>query len=276
MEFSIEKMYTMEKTMETELQKLFRTVNVNSSSDVNQSVLAKLSKSSMSNFISSFVTLIENNIELCKTAAVKLDQLKTEQLESQKKLLEIQEDQITGVQNVIKTEIKSWADVVKQNDNESKQITSKTVKKAVRTVNDEEKRSRNVMIYGLEECDNETGEDLADHIRSVYENATLALPDTTEGYYRVGKKQPDKNRPVKVMMQTTTEARLLLQNARKLKSSNLSTVYVGPDRSKDERAAHKKLLIEIKQMIEKDSTKHYYIRDNKIKIIDKRLSPDNS
>ena len=78
------------------------------------------------------------------------------------------------------------------------------------------------------------------------------------------------------MMQTTTEARLLLQNARKLKSSNLSTVYVGPDRSKDERAAHKKLLIEIKQMIEKDSTKHYYIRDNKIKIIDKRLSPDNS
>ena len=84
--------------METELQKLFRTVNVNSSSDVNQSVLAKLTKSSMSNFISSFVTLIENNIELCKTAAVKLDQLKSEQLESQKKLLEMQEDQIIGVQ----------------------------------------------------------------------------------------------------------------------------------------------------------------------------------
>ena len=80
----------------------------------------------------------------------------------------MQEDQITGVQKMIKTEIKSWANVVKQNDNEPKHTTSKTVKQAVRTVNDEEKRSRNVMTYGWEECDNETGEDLADHIRSVY------------------------------------------------------------------------------------------------------------
>ena len=67
-----------------------------------------------------------------------------------------------------KTEMKSWADVVKQNDNQSKQITLNVVKQAVRTVNDEEKRSRNVMIYGLEESVDETRDDLAEHIRSVY------------------------------------------------------------------------------------------------------------
>ena len=92
---------------------------------------------------------------------------------------------------MIKTEMKSWADVVKQNTGPSNQITSNTVKQAVRTVNDEERCSKNVLIYGLEEKEVEPAEDLCRQVSSVYKNAgNLEAPDSTDGYFRVGTKQP--------------------------------------------------------------------------------------
>ena len=259
--------------MKTDLQTLFSTVNVNSSTDINQSVLVKLNKNTLANFVSSFVTLMEKNVDLCKSAAVKLDELKSEQINNQKKLLEAQQKQINGVQTVIKTEMKSWTDVVKQNTGPSNQITSNTVKQAVRTVNDEEMRSKNVLIYGLEEKEDESAEDLCRQVRSVYKNAgNLEAPDSTDGYFRVGTKQLGKIRPVKIQMQRTADAKFILNSAHKLKNSDLSSVYVGPDRSKEEQTAHKKLVTEMKKLIEQNPTKHYYIRDNKIRSVDKRLS----
>ena len=51
---------------------------------------------------------------------------------------------------------------------------------------------------------------------------------------------------------------------------NLSKVYLAPDRSKTERETHHKLMAEMKEMIRQDSSKHYVIRDDKVKCIDKR------
>ena len=65
----------MEIKMKTDLQTLFSTMNVNSLTDINQSVLVKLNKNNLANFVSSFVTLMEENVDLCKSAAVKLDEL---------------------------------------------------------------------------------------------------------------------------------------------------------------------------------------------------------
>ena len=72
---------------------------------------------------------------------------------------------------MIKTEMKSWADVVKQNAGPPNQITPNTVKQAVRTVNDEKGRFKNVLIYGLEEKEDESAGDLCWQVRSVYKNA---------------------------------------------------------------------------------------------------------
>ena len=45
-----------------------------------------------------------------------------------------------------------------------------------------------------------------------------------------------------------------------------------PDRTKEDRLAHTKLVKEMKQMIEKDPNKHYFIRNKKICSVDKSLS----
>ena len=46
----------------------------------------------------------------------------------------------------------------------------------------------------------------------------------------------------------------------------------GPDRTKENQLAHNKLVKEMKQMIERDPCKHYFIRQRKICSVDKDLS----
>ena len=73
------------------------------------------------------------------------DKLKSEQIENQKKLIEFQQDQISGVLKTVKSEMKSCVDIVEKNNSQSKQIITKSVKEAVCSVNEEEKISRNLM-----------------------------------------------------------------------------------------------------------------------------------
>ena len=86
------------------------------------------------------VNMYEKNITLCKSAAAKFDQLKTEQIEMQKQLINNQKDQINSVQKTVQTEMKTWADVAKKNITRNKVLATKTVKDAVRAVNEEEER----------------------------------------------------------------------------------------------------------------------------------------
>ena len=47
-------------------------------------------------------------------------------------------------------------------------------------------------------------------------------------------------------------------------------MYLTLDRSRKDQTAHSKLVSEMRGLIEKDSTKYYFIRDGKIKWVDKR------
>ena len=63
----------------------------------------------------------------------------------------------------------------------------------------------------------------------------------------------------------------ILRKAHKLKSNEeFKTVYLAPDRTPEQRAAHSKLVNQMKELIKNDSSKHYYIRDDKIKCTDKK------
>ena len=157
MDFSVESLYAMEKEFSSEMAKVLKTAKVKSTTELNDNVLLKLTKNPLADIIVRLVNLCEKNLNTCKSAASKLDQMKTAQIESQKKLLEIQQERIDSVQQTVKTELKSWADVVKKgNDsNKLKQLTTQSVKEAVKSVNDEEKRSKCFLIYGCEEQEDE-------------------------------------------------------------------------------------------------------------------------
>ena len=88
--------------------------------------------------------------------------------------------------------------------------------------------------------------------------------------YRIGKKEPSKTRPIKVQFDSSSEVEVILKHAHKLKAvSEFKTVYLSPDRTKEQRLAHSKLVKKMKEMINQDNSKHYFIRDNKVNCVSK-------
>ena len=221
------------------------------------------------------MNLIEENVELCKCAAGKMDQLKTEKIADQKQLIELQQTQMNSVHDTVKSEMKSWADVVKKNNNQrqGKQLNENSVKQAVRTVNEEKRRSKNFMIYGCKEDEKEAVFEVTKTVKDMFDEADIFPPPQPNQVNRIGKKEQGKNRPIKVELWSANDVDFVLARARNLKNSvKFKHVYLGPDRTKENQLAHNKLVTEMKQMIKRDPSKHYFIRDRKICSVDKDLS----
>ena len=84
----------------------------------------------------------------------------------QSELLQRKQDQMeylqNGVQSTIKTELKSYSEAVKKSKNE--QVTLKEIKTVVKDI--VEDRSRNIMMFGLEETEREN---LDNKVRDIFE-----------------------------------------------------------------------------------------------------------
>ena len=275
--------------MKSNISELLKLSKAASMSALSDSMLNKLTKADFIKVIRNFVTICEDNIDLCKSAAEKIDELKDNHLSCQKELLEAQKAQISSVQNVVKSEMKTWSDVVKNNINQNRSqqanVTKKTVKQALESVNEEERRAKKVMVYGVnedlmsyaaeeeQEVAAEGGEvlGLMDVVRHICDVVDVEFPHKTAEVYRVGKEEAGKTRPVRIEFPDTESAQLLLQSAAKLKNTDMySKVYIAPDRTKEQRLEHSKLVRKMKDMIAADSTKHYYIRNKQICSTDKR------
>ena len=87
----------------------------------------------------------------------------------------------------------------------------------------------------------------------------------------MGEKKTGVNRPVKVTLRSADLVQYLLRRAGRLKNDDgqYSSVYLSPDRSRQERLAHKELVTEMKEMIKRDPGKYYFIRDNRIACVDR-------
>ena len=283
MDFSVDRLIAMDHETTSEFQKIFKIANVSCRSDFSDNALMKLNKNPLIKIINSLMNLVEKNTEFCKSAAGKIDEMKSEKIADQKLIIEAQQGQMTSVQETVKSEMKSWTDIVKKNTAQrpsGKPLTENSIKQAVRTVNEETKRSKNLMIYGCHESDKEADFELNKAVKDILKGTDVFPVPLACEVYRIGRKEPGKNRPVKVEFACASEVDSVLMRARNLRDSKVfKHVYLGPDRTREEQLAHSKLVKEMKQMIQKDSNKHYYIRDRKICTADKSLSsqtPQNS
>ena len=275
MAFSVHRLHTFEEKMKTLFSTVFTEAKVSSLSELNEAGLMKLNKNSLVNTILNLIGNFDENISMCKSAASKIDELKNEQIGLQSKLLKLQDDQMDSLKCTVKTELnngfKSWSDVVKKNTSQIQSnflsTTKKSVKQVIEKVNEEEKRSANLMIYGLPEVENEN---IGDRVESVYRSMNIPAPRTNVDVYRIGKKQEGRTRPIRVECQNSGDVDFALVHSRRLKSSeNHSTVYLAPDRSKEQRLEHSALVRRMKDLISSDPTKHYFIRVNKVCSVDK-------
>ena len=276
MDFSVELLHSTEKKLNAEISRLMKAVKVSSVSDLNLNTLGKLQKGPSTDFLNAFVTLLESNMSLCKAAASSIDDMKSKVLDTQNQLIHRQQDELAKVKDTVQTEMKSWADVARKNDKQHRQLTAKSVKEAVKAVSEEEERSKNIIIYGVTDDEETDWEDVlkidkaSETVKSICE-VTDCLNVEVQSCSRIGQRKSDKVRPIKVQFRNSSDADLLLKRASKLKSSEeFSGVYLAPDRTPEQRAAHNKLVQHMKELIIKDSSKHYFIRDNKVRYTDKK------
>ena len=281
----------MEKDLTSVVKQILKSCKVTSVDEINHSLLMKSNKDPLADFVEQLLKVTFGTVDLCKAAVGTIDQLKTERIEIQQTVIDLQKTQLqhvhetvkTSVKDSVKTEISTWSSIVQKNvDSAAKSV--KSVHNAVRSAVEENVRNNNFIIYGAEEKEDKDGVcyDNPGNITSQLFNEIVAFPKPEVlTVTRIGSVKTDSEtdtrrvRPIKVTLASPEAVKFVLSKAHKLKQNSYehwSNIYLSPDRSKEERAAHKSLVAQLKQRIIADGSKYHYIRNGKINTIDKALS----
>ena len=82
-------------------------------------------------------------------------------------------------------------------------------------------------------------------------------------------------RPIKVKLCSADAVSSILRSAKHLKNSgNNKNTFIAPDRTQEERAAHKKLVEKMKGMVREEPEKYHYIRRGVIRSVQKSADTD--
>lgn len=263
LKFELGSMYELEKSIRGLLLSTFHTREL---SDIKRTVLKGTNKDIVVDFTMSLASLLEKSGQLLRSASADLDVLKREQLDFQSKLLKVQDElsvkksaQLDTVQNTVEEKMSSWAAVVKKN---STNKFTQEVKKAVKSAINESDREFNVVMFNVEEQDEE---DLSENYDTVVASDIMNSAGlyAVEGDFtteRIGALDKDKNRPLKVKFDFKSTAFDLLAKAKNLKDNeDYGHVFIAPDRSREERLEHRKLVEQLKLIRTQNPEKRCYI-----------------
>ena len=156
--------------------------------------------------------------------------------------------------------MKSYCDIVKKSCKKAA-VSPEQLKNIVKTVAEEEDRSKNIVVFGLKE---ESDEDLGAIVSDLLE-CTGEKPRVNECRRLGVKADSTTTRPIKVKLNSSDTVNQILRNSGKLKRSDrFQSVYISPDRTKEEQASHKKLVGEMKEKMKTDPSNYHYIRDKTV------------
>lgn len=200
---------------------------------------------------------------------LKAELIKSQQqvISLQNELLESKNEQLRSLQSSVENSVKESVTTEMATYSAKLQLATPSVvadtvklKEAVRSAVAEEDKSKNLMIIGKADVENE---DLSSTVAEILQDIN-EKPQIVE-CLRVGFFKSDKIRPIRVKLRSTEAVSCVLRNAKDLKNStNNKKTFLGPDRTLEERNTQKKLVDEMKEMIRKDSDKYYYIRGGTI------------
>ena len=262
-------MYKLEK----EIKVLLTSLKVKNLEDVTQSVLNHQNKDPVVKFALSVTELLNRSQNLLKGATSDLDCIKTEQLKKQARLLEVQDElsekkcqQLEAVKSTVDEKLTNWASVVEKNSNQI--VDKKEVKKAVKTALHENDREFNVVMFNVKE-ETEDGNSSKDFNNQVAIDVMKCTGLTSIGgkfsTERIGVAGKEKIRPLKVKFDHKAAAFDLLSLSKYLKDDETyCSVFIEPDRSREQRIAHRKLVQQLKAKRNSDHSKRYYIWNNMI------------
>ena len=251
--------------------------------ELNQEIVNKIgTKGELAAKFLQAMQLIERQHNMIINQRVHVSQYQSRMIELQDQVISLQERLLTAkeglskankVSEQFKTEIvnsfqkevssvkQSFSDVVKSGSlkNSAATISTESIKSVAKQIALEEELGRNIMVFGLCEEDNE---DICTKVSEVLES--LGEKPRVEAC-RIGKKSSSATRPVKVSFSSSSIVQQILKNSSKLSGTEkFKRVFLAPDRTAEERAHHKELVLELKRRAEIEKDKKLFIRGGKI------------
>ena len=212
-------------------------------------------------------------VETMKTEAI-ADKNKV--MTVQEKLLEMKDQQLDNLKSAVQStvqvsvekEMKQYSQVLTQNST-GNGVSHDVLKSVVKTALKEEDRSKNLVVFGLVEEEKEQLEDIVGELLSnLGEKPRMSVN-------RIGAKSSESRsktvcRPVKVTLTNSNVAHQILLKAKNLKYlPKYKSVYICPDRSKEERAARRALVNELKEANVNQPGMTHFIRNGKVHGVEK-------
>ena len=198
-----------------------------------------------------------------------LVELQREVIRLQKEVIQLKEELHSAEKSTFSTtmrkELKSYSAVLSQNCAAAvaPRKLQTALKKATTPVESETDRSKNIMVFGLAEAENEEETATKDAVMKVF--AHLEVTPSVTCSARVGTKTSVRPRPIKVSVEKREDLLLLLKKARLLrKDTSFRTVYLSPDLTKEEREESTRLYKTVKQLRLDNPGRKYWVRGGSI------------
>ncbi len=167
------------------------------------------------------------------------------------------------VKATVQTEMKSYSSALKETCAQA--LAPNKMQAAIKKAANEEDRSKNLMIFGLPEVNDE---DLNSRVSEVLQH--LNEKPRIVSCCRVGKGTTKGVKPVKFTLSASDSVRQILGKTKLLKEvEGFRAIYICPDRSPDDRLAYKRLTDELKMRRNKEPFRVHVIRNFKVVTFDK-------
>ena len=144
-------------------------------------------------------------------------------------------------------------------------ISSEVIQRAVRDFTEGEERSRNLLVFGLQE---EDGEVVGERVSELF--WTLGEKPRPEEVLRLDKKSTGQHRPVMVKLRNSAAAARVLKKSQDLRNSEkFRTVFISPDRTIAQRAEHRRLVSLMERQAEEDKSRRFFISDGEVQSVER-------
>ena len=161
-----------------------------------------------------------------------LEKLKDEKITDQSKIIELQnkliekkDEELNVVKDTVSTELKSYSSVLR--DSCSAALEPRKIASAVRKVAEGEDRSKNVIVFGVPE----EQEEVVDNKVKLLLEKLEEKPHTTE-CCRIGQSKPGLPRPIRFKVKSLDSVHQILRKAKRLKDiEDYERVFISPDRT---------------------------------------------
>ena len=225
-------------------------------------------------YVDSNVACIESSLlEIQKSEKNLCDlvkQFETQLYDHHKSVGSMLTDHVSGVD----AKVTKWCETLAS---DSSSASSTVAVNLVQKLEDKECRKKNVLFFNISEPDASNLEPECNYVSKLCKD-TFDLDVKILKVFRLGKKVPNKCRPLLVQFEKENAKAKILGKSYLLKSMEpYSDVYVSLDVTKSERIKHKQLVDELKSRQAKGET-NIFIRSNSIitKSRTKTRSPSNT